>query len=428
MVDKSLKTERIRLQEYGAPAIFSCEDIDVQLVKEANRRWSDELGLASEPIRIEELRNGRVKLRAERVTGVVRLGETDIEISPKFLEPNGRNWQIVLWQILNVVEGGLIDDFEVAADRIDFLSIPDLLAELFLASYAKGTVRGLPRSYMGYQGVGSMLRGSFDSSRIDEWIAQPWNLPFESDVLTENTALTRLLNWAAATLAATVKSPSRLHRLREILAQLSHVGRIPPHLLDAQQIHLGTQHRALESAKMVAVLLLEGGGIHHGRGSEALSGFLWKSDEIYENFIFWLCNRAANRIGLRIDKRTIKLGSLVQGEGMALVTTPDVVIRDLEDNPIAIMDAKYKRLGGRPKSSDTYQVLAAAHALGCSQAGLVYPASSDRGKTVWEVPSNVDGSEIRLTALPINLMALLQKDGSSQLVDTIQRWLLQACR
>ncbi len=398
-------------------------DIDLHALAEANKRWTRALGLSGDPIRVEDLGHGLVKLRAEAVTGVVRVGHTDIEIAPKFLSAADGSWQTVLWRILTVVEGGHVDDDLTTAHELASLSMPDLLAEMFLASYAKGAARGLPRGYLTEQSSGPVLRGSIDVSRLGEWVARPWEVPYVADLLTDDTPLARLLRWAAECLAATVKAPGRARAVREIASSLSHVGKQPPHLLDARQITLGTQHQGLEAARVVGLLLLEGAGVHHARGEHALSGFLWNSDVIYENYIYWLCRRAASKRGERVNKLAIKFGEVISGRGSLLETTPDVVFRDAQGNPVAVTDSKYKRLGSRPKAPDTYQVLTAGHVLGCQRISLTYPVAQHRQPTVWRVSSSLGSSDIELTALPLNLMSLTLPEGPQILIDALCDWL-----
>lgn len=423
MADTLTAPPPIELQEYGAPVVRHAEDLDLRALAEANERWRRALGLSGDPIRVEDIGDGLVKLRAEAVTGVVRVGDTDIEIAPKFLNAADDSWQTVLWRILTVVEGGHVDDNLTSAHELESLSMPDLLAEMFLASYAKGAARGLPRGYLTEQATGTTLRGSLDTSRLDDWVSRPWQLPYVADLLTDDTPLARLLHWSAECLAATVKAPGRARAVREIAAGLAHVGRQPPHLFDAQRISLGIQHQGLEAARIVGLLLLEGAGVHHASGDHALSGFLWNSDVIYENYIFWLCRRAASRRGQRVSKGVIRFGEVISGAGSKLETTPDVVFRDAQGTPVAVTDSKYKRLGSRPKSPDTYQVLTAGHVLGCQRISLTYPVAQDREPTIWRVCSELGASDIELTALPLNLMSLARPEGPRLLIDSIGDWL-----
>lgn len=415
--------KRIRLQEYGEPVVFRACDIDVPTLTEASNRWRKTLGLSREPFKVESIGNGQIKLRAEAITGIVRVGNIDIEIAPKFLDTEEGNWQGILWRILMVVEGGHIDDRSTTAQHGTTLAISDLLAEMFLASYAKGASRGLPSNYSTQESQGNSLRGAFDISRINEWISKPWIVPYITDYLTDDTSLTRLLRWSADCLAATVKLPSRARALREISANLSHVARHPPHLIEAQRIQISPQYQRLEAAKIVGLLLLEGAGVNHASGEHALSGFLWNSDTIYENYIFWLCQRAAIKQGLKVTKNEVTFGKLLEGKGSLLKTTPDVVFRDATNKPIAVIDAKYKRLGSRPKASDTYQVFTASHILGCPKVSLTYPTSNNQKPTVWCIPSSLGGRDVQLTALPIHLMSLSSPDGQNTLINVISSWL-----
>ncbi|HBB9908905.1 TPA: hypothetical protein M5M69_000692 [Citrobacter freundii] len=413
---------RIELQEYGEPVVLQAKYIDLDILAEANKHWRNALGLSGDPVRVENIGNGLLKLRAEAVTGVVRVGRMDIEIAPKFLGVAGSSWQTVLWRILSVVEGGYIDDNLTAAHQLASLPIPDLLAEIFLASYAKGAARGLPRGYLSEQGAGNILRGNLDTSRLGEWIAKPWVLPYVADLLTDDTALARLLRWSAECLATTVKVPGRSHALREISSVLAHVGKRPPHLLEAQRIYLGPQHQGLKAALVIGLLLLQGAGVHHASGEYSLSGFLWNSDTIYENYVYWLCQRAASRRGKRVNKSEIKFGQIVRGSGGMLKTTPDVVFYE-NSVPVAVTDAKYKHIYSQPKAQDTYQVLTAGHILGCRRVSLTYPVAIDREPTVWSVPSALGGHDIELTVLPINLMRLTLSGGQEALIDRIGAWL-----
>jgi 5-methylcytosine-specific restriction endonuclease McrBC regulatory subunit McrC len=322
-----------------------------------------------------------------------------------------------------VVEGGHVDDNLTSAHHLQSLSMPDLLAEMFLASYARGAAHGLPRSYLAEQASGNTLRGSLDTSRLAEWVGRPWTLPYVADSLSDDTSLARLLRWAAACLAVTVKAPGRARAMNDIVASLHHVGKQPPHLLDAQRITLGIQHRGLDAARIVGLLLLEGAGVHHASGAHVLSGFLWNSDVIYENYVYWLCRRAAVQRGKRVDKAVMKFGKVIIGKGSNLETTPDVVFRNAQGLPVAVTDSKYKRLGSRPKAQDTYQVLTAGHVLGCQRVSLTYPVAVNRDPTVWRVPSALGGSDIELTSLPLNLMTLTRPEGPQALIDSISAWL-----
>lgn len=414
---------RIKLQEYGESVVYQADLIDLGVLTSANKRWRRELGLSVDPIRVAYIGKGLIKLRAESVTGVIRIGKIDIEIAPKFLNAASGSWQTVLWRILTVVQGGYVDEHLTDAHQSTSLSIPDLLAEIFLASYGKGAARGLPRGYLAEKGAGNILRGELDMSRLGDWVARPWILPYVADLLTDDTVLARLLHWSAECLGSMVKSPGRARAVLEIASNLAHVGKRPPDFREAQRISLGPQHQGLEAARLIGLLLLKGAGVHHARGEHMLSGFLWNSDAIYENYIYWICRRAASQCGRQVTKTEMKFGQVIRGEGSTLKTTPDVIFYNAEGVPIAVIDAKYKNFGSRPKAQDTYQVLTAGHVLGCQRVSLAYPSDTSRDPTVWRIPSALGGHDIELTVLPINLMQLILPAGHTVLINIIKTWL-----
>ncbi|MGG6098661.1 5-methylcytosine restriction system specificity protein McrC [Pantoea allii] len=413
----------IELKEYGEPVFYPSNYINIEAIHSANKYWRRALKLAKDPIRAKEISNGILELRAEGVTGVIQVDNINIEVVPKFLSDTSGNWKAVLWKILTMVEGGYIDKGLTTANRLSVLSIPDLLAEIFYNSYFKGAARGLPRAYSTGIGAGNVLRGKLDYSRINEWTAKPWLLPYVTDSLCDDTSVSSLLRWTAECLATTVKAAGRARTMHEIASELSHVNKSPPNLIDAQKIYLGPLHRGLEEAVLIGILLLKGHGILHERGHYKLSGFLWNSDVIYENYIYMLCERAASSCGNRVNKALVKFGELIRGKGGKLETTPDVVFKNINGTPIAVTDAKYKNINGRPKSQDTYQILTAAHVLGCQRVSLIYPVAVNLEPTAWVVKSGLGGDHVELTMLPLNLMQLVIPGGQEKIINMIVYWL-----
>lgn len=195
----------LRLQEYGSPSDFHLSKQELENLATANSRWSSALGLSSPPLRIELTETG-ARLRAEGVTGVVRVGGIDIEIAPKFLDPSSPNWQSALWRILAVAEGGGIVGSLTSGTPDNIEGLPDVLADVFLESFRRGSTRGFPNGYRTVNSSGTVVRGSFDTSRISEWLAAPWRIPFITDQLVEDTPLSRIVRWTARVLSSSVSS------------------------------------------------------------------------------------------------------------------------------------------------------------------------------------------------------------------------------
>jgi len=381
------------------------------------------LRLRKPPFVVRKKQNGRIEIRAEGVTGIVRIDDIDFEIAPKFLDSNQHDWQTALWRILAFAKGGLTGGKPTQATKSSNQALVDLLAEAFVKSYTKGSLRGLPQTYRSTQHVCASPRGSLDMSQIKLMASYPWKYPCTIDVLSADTPLSSLIRWAATCLSSMVSSPSLIQSLRYLVGSLSFVRTPVPHAIEARKIKLSPQYRELEDALNIALLLLEGSGLTYSSGERSLTGFLWNSDVVFENFMFFLCKEYARKNQLAVSKRPHFFGNLVYGHGGSLETIPDIVFRNNEGEIVAIADAKYKRYGERPSSSDVYQVLSDAHILGVNKVSLLYPVSQHRHRSTWEIPSLLGAENVYLTSLPINLMSIVSKGGLSEMITCISDWI-----
>lgn len=420
---------RVQLQEYGdfvaiPPESFNALDIEI-----ANLRWQRMLDLPQAPFQLDT-NAGVQRLRAVGVTGVIRVGQADLEIVPKFLGSGHPKWRSAFWKILLSASKSIHDELPTQASPGRDNSFIEFLADLFISSYFTGSARGLPRTYHTVKNKGFVLKGSFDAGRAMDFLVEPWRVPYLADVLSEDTQLARLLRWAAARLKGLVSSSNRGRLLHNILDDLSHVGRLPPHLIDARKIHLGAQHRGLEMALDIGILLLEGSGLAHENGNLELPGFLWRSSTVYEEFVYSVCQEVAADHGLSVSKANYPFGEVVSGIGTRLLTIPDIVFRDKFGATKAVADAKYKQFNasGRPVPSDTYQMITGGHVLGCSHVSLIYPFGEHRERTTWRLESKLGGDDIFLSALHINPMDILYDQGRKSVGEPISKWLADSCR
>ncbi len=413
----------VTLREYGSARWAELTTQECAGLEAASGAWKKSLGLPEAPLVIEP-EGGRAALSARHVAGTIRVGSVNVEIAPKFLDPDAndlRDWRQAFWQILIIAQGGRSLFGQAAGADTDALSIADLLAEIFITSYARGSIRGMPLQYTEVAGTHPSVRGSFDSRRFAEWTAEPWRVPTVENLLTADTPLARLLAWAASQLRTLVFSSGLARELDGVSHGLPGVVAAVPTLDQAERIQLGVQHEGLRPALEVAILLLRGHGVRHGAGDRDVIGFLWKSEDIYERFLFWLCREAGRSRGLRVSKGAARFG--ISKTATSLTTTPDVVFSRLDGTVFAVLDAKYKILNSKPKAGDSYQILTAANHFGCEGVGLVYPSSTVRTQTDWRVKSALGGRDVVITALHLDLLSAATTSGRRDLIDSIATWL-----
>jgi 5-methylcytosine-specific restriction enzyme subunit McrC len=419
--------KRLTLTEFGPGVVANLALDEISSLEASAERWRRRLGLPSTPLVVTSL-EGTTRIAARHVTGVLRVGGIDFEIVPKFLGQQsvpGSSWKDALWRILSLVDNAAPSDELTSALPTQNLSLVDLLADVFVSGFRKGAARGLPRTYREDRSLEPVVRGSIDLGRMGDWLARPWLVPCVVDSLTEDTDAARLIRWAASELSSTVSSSRRSQNLRDIVHSMAGVGVRPPSVATATAIRLGSQYQALQQVVGLASLLLEGRGLEHATGPAEMGGFLWNSDEVYERFLFYLCQRAARQLAYQAEKRSLRMGEPATPATRPLTTTPDVLIRQPGSGVVAVIDAKYKVFGRTPKASDSYQIVTAAHTTGCRWVALAYPDSGGGAAKSWSVTSHLGGGAVALTALPLDLLRASTQVGTTALVAELAAWIKQ---
>lgn len=418
--------KHIVLQEYGDFVKIPKNSLTQSMLDEANVSCKGRLNLRRLPFEYCFI-DSDIYLRAVGICGVIRIGTLEVEIAPKFLSAQSDKWRPILWNMLAAVSESPKEFLSVSAGVGSQLTFPDLLASLFIDSYEAGTVRGLPREYRQVEGQGVVLRGSFDVSKVRDYLQRPWIIPYRTDAFSYDCVLNRLMRWTARHLEGLVSSQDLLNRLRLISADLQVASNHPPHPTDARRVIVGVEHSALIAAKEIGVLLLEGNLQSYGSREFALPGFLLRSDTVYEQFVFKVCERVAANNGLMVSKYATDFGEVISGKGKSLQTIPDVIFRDDTGGVVAVADAKYKILSknGKPKSADVYQLLAGGYILGCSKLCLIYPSFNDIYSTTWKIDSGLGESTIFMSAVHLDMTCFLSKGGWVSGSSHLGNWLTE---
>ena len=398
----ALATQTISLVENGEGEVVRLNDQAKNLLDRHNRFWRSNLGLNREPFIHDE---GR--LYARDVTGFVNLGDLAVEIAPKFLTPAGgddEQWRRALWAILARIYRTPVLSSSTLGSVTPSNFLPDLLGMVLLGSMIASKPNGRPMGYSTEQGRLRHFQGRLDLGRIVEILAYPGEVPCEYDVYSEDVPTNRLLRWAAEQLASQVRSVRLSHDLWEESVAIKTLSPFPPSLGDAERINLPPHHASLLPAVTVGQLLLMGRGLQHGGGNQELPGFLWKSSEVFERFVWYLIHRVARTrlAGVRVAGQRVKLAAPVIQGGQTLWTVPDVRLEGTA-RTLGVFDAKYKVWQSQPLASDTYQVVTGAWTRNCPIACLVYPSPEgvDKDPIEWRLLG--PGNPKSLWALFINL-------------------------
>lgn len=422
----------LRLVEYGEPVAWTFGDELLEGLKNESQRWKELLGLSRLPFAIEYAGANRHTVRAEAVTGFVRVGELAVEVRPKFLPTSSDDaWRRALWQILVAVEEpleiGTASPAGTFGERSSFL---DLMGEVLLRSLRQGHIEGFPRGYVEHRGTSEVLMGSIDlsASGIVDLITHPYLVPCVYDIYHEDTPVNRLLRWAAATLSGLVRSPGLANALSDEAAALgATVGSVPPGLIQAEYTKLPVQYEHLSPALQVARVLMRQESLQHQEGEHQVRSFLWKSSTVFQRFVEHVLYLVCGAYGdLHVSTTGLSLATLARGKGVKeLLTFPDYKI-SAGDDVFMVLDAKYKVWSGKPRVEDVYQVMAGGRVNSCDNVFLVYPTPNAGGKDpiIWRVRG--DGHPSNVTAVFVNLSEMGQVAGEEGLANQLNEDLMWA--
>lgn len=420
----------LHLVEYGEPVTWTFSNELLEGLRSESQRWKELLGLSRPPFAIEYAGANHHTVRAEAVTGFVRVGELAVEVRPKFLPTYPDDaWRRALWQILVAVEEpsefGVASPAGTVGERSSFL---DLMGEVLLRSLRRGHMEGFPRGYVEHRGTSEVLKGSIDlsASGIVELVTRPYLVPCVYDIYHEDTPVNRLLRWAAVTLSGLVRSPGLANALSDEAAALGMVvGPVPPGLIEAEYAKLPVQYEHLSPALQVARVLMRQESLQHQEGEHQVQSFLWKSSTIFQRFVehllYLVCD---SHEGWRVSTTGQSLATLKCGRGTKRLSMfPDYRVSVGADVQM-VLDAKYKVWTGEPRVEDVYQVMAGGRVNSCNNVFLIYPSSDGvrQSPITWRIKG--EGYPMDLTAVFVNLSEMGNFAGEEDLANKLDEDLL----
>jgi 5-methylcytosine-specific restriction enzyme subunit McrC len=292
-----------------------------------------------------------------------------------------------MWEIANGIQ------LDRPPGDVGVQTLEDLL-DWIAAELARGVLRrlgqGLYRAYVDVEDEVSALRGRLD---LRAALARPWRvaLPCQFQELTADVAENQILLAGLQASSYTTRNPVTLSKLRQSWWLCL---RSPVTLRDVSPSDcVGRSYHRLNSdyerLHWLCHFILSGTVPTHEPGSAKLQAFIIQMPKLFERFVAaWLKRnlraplRCESQIHLALDQR--------------IEFIADLVIRGAGDQPLAVLDTKYK-IERDPDPADIAQVVAYAEHLGCPEAILLYPTRDHRSV---DIP--VGGVRVRSLPFPLD--------------------------
>ena len=346
-------------------------------------------------------------------------------IVPKYLQiDDSQKWLKALIHMLHISKTKSYSPHSTVAGSKNRLYFIDIIAADFINSLAPAIKSGLPLGYIKQKQESSFLRGRIDIIQQTKNIfSKPHVVACITETLTENIPLSIVLKWACRFLSYRVTDVFLRYRLSEFLENFSEVSDIlpPSGIIDRLGI-LGTQIQYQRPFE-IAQRLINQSGQNFDPKSSQISGILFDSSTVFEDFISGCLTRIARR-NEGWTHRQQKQFKLATNPKNPISIQPDDVLR-VDGNVALVLDSKYKKETLKhtpdpdPKSSDVYQLICSCQAASSNYGVLIYP--SDRLVDLSEYKIEKGQKPKKFFTLGVSPMELAEQDGESRILNHLEK-------
>lgn len=321
------------------------------------------------------LLDGRRKLRAQQVVGVLATGGTTLEILPKIDRDDG-GARAELIHMLAVVQGLDLSTLDLAGMDAQRHSLLELLMALFAADLLKELRRGAPHRYTGQEDDLRALRGSLDLVRQFSTLAgRQDRLACRFDERTADTPVNRLLRAATVLLLRMTAWQQTRKSLTEALIHLDGAGPLPRGPVRLPEFDRSNARFAPLCRR--AKLFLDNHFQTTSSGRSEGIALLFRMNVLFEEWVTVLLRRHLAPLGWHVQPQAGGRSALFRNGVGVFAMRPDIVLTRAGETHV--LDTKWKRLEGPgdPKrgvsQSDVYQMLAYRDAWQADSVTLIYP-------------------------------------------------------
>ncbi len=334
--------------------------------------------------------DGRHRLRAQQVVGVLVGRNVALEILPKIdgAGDAGKTRRNLVHMLARVLDLRLADDSLAQLDwqRHDLLEI---LISIFCRKLHAALRMGLPQHYLGCQDDLAVLRGRLDSKRQFTLLAgSPQKLACVFDELSPDIPLNRILKTAVTVLRQVARSPVNCQRLEDFAPYFDQVATIQPGELPWNRVILDRTNVAFHELVRFARLLIASRYQTTSSGGASGFGLVFEMNTLFEEYVGRELQRVLRGTETAVSLQGPQSWALEDRSGSGLFRTrPDIVLMR-SGSCQAVLDTKWKRISRSIEDrrqgisqADIYQMMAYAQVYNAPRVGLIYPHHSDLGGT-----------------------------------------------
>jgi 5-methylcytosine-specific restriction enzyme subunit McrC len=358
---------------------------------------------------------GRRELKASQYVGMVRLGNTTLQVLPKisysgdFDKPEvSPEYQAAVQSSMRnlLVMLSIACDLPLRAQDTAYLhtetgSWLEILTRLFALELHRQYKVGVPHEYITIEDRLPVIRGRW---LVSEQVARHSHDRVRFDVsydeFSPDTLLNQIFSLTVNVLQCITQDATNRRLLLDLHDWLSECNpsreRLPAYL---SKIHFSRLNERFRPAYNLAKLFWQQQLVQLSTGDYSVFAFVFDMNILFQDFISQVIHRYQKRILpaawqggeliLQAEGQNEHLAekldlSQIKGDKIFKLI-PDILFLSPSEVPCLIADTKYKRLDpykkdGGVEEADVYQMLAYAHHWDCSQLLLIYPSAHKMAK------------------------------------------------
>ena len=380
---------------------------------------------------------GRRTIKASQFVGLVRLGDTTLQILPKiaakgdFDKPeytpeyqeavrSAMHNMLVMLSVACDLPLRAQDAADLHSEAGDWLEI---LTRLFALELHRQFKAGLPHAYVTIEDRLPVIRGSWlIGKQLAHHSYDRMRFDVSYDEFSPDTPLNRIFSLTVDTLWRLTQDPTNRRLLLDLRDWLADCKPSRETLQsDLSKVYFTRLNERFNPAFNLARLFWEQRLVQLSTGSLPSFAFVFDMNRLFQDFIAHFLKRhhkvilqgawQDGNILLQAQGQRIHLAEkIIPGQTIGkpvFQLIPDILLLSPLDVPYLIADTKYKRLDskktdGGVAEADAYQMLAYAREWNCSDVLLLYPSSNAYPTQFTLQTSGASGVRIRVVELNLH--------------------------
>lgn len=314
--------------------------------------------------------------------GVLKVGNTTIEVLPKVDDYGEKVWRNLLIQMIKEVSGFKVKNTSEANLKVNKHTLLDVYFEIFISELEYLLHRGLIKRYKKIEGNKLALKGALQfSKQISQNLIHKERFFVKYTHYQVDHTIHQILFKALKVLNQLNTNATFKSRIGALLLNFPEVKDIKVNAATFEKLVYDRKNEHYEKALQVAEMILMNFHPDVTKGRKKVLALMFDMNVLWEKFIYTVLRKNLKDHHV---KTNVSKGFWQPKEGNSSYLRPDIFLEHKDNNNKVVLDTKWKNIGNsNPSIGDLRQMYTYHHYYNATKVALVYPGvenSSVEGK------------------------------------------------